>query len=117
MFTQIHCQAASFDATRTTFGRAAEAEAEAEAEACQQATKAPAEIGAPSSRLAEEAQHQGRATAAFASVLISVALLGSVVIGMTSMADSADMTLAKTSPTSGDLVTSKPACSPFGLKA
>ena len=106
MFTQTHCQAASFDTTRTTFGRAAEAEAEAES--CQQATKAPAEIGAPRSRLAEEAQHQGRATAAFASVLVSVALLGSVVIGMTSVADSADMTLAKSVPASGHLTAGKP---------
>jgi len=46
MFTQTHCHAASFDALRTTFRRAAEAEAR------QQATTAPAQLGAPSSRLA-----------------------------------------------------------------
>ena len=102
MFTQTHCQAASFDATRTTFGRAAEAEAR------QQATTAPAQIGACSSRLAGWPQHQGRAAAAFASVLVSVALLGGVVIGMTSMADSADMTLAKSSPASGHPTAGKP---------
>ena len=102
MFTQTHCQAASFDAMRTTFRRAAEAKAR------QQATMAPAQIGACSSRLAGWPQHQGRAAAAFASVLVSVALLGSVVIGMTSVADSADMTLAKSVPASGHLTAGKP---------
>jgi hypothetical protein len=85
MFTQTHCQAASLNAMRTTFRRAAEAEAR------QQAATTQTVIGAPSSRLAEEAQREGRAAAAFASVLVSVALLGSVVIGLTSMGSPADM--------------------------
>ena len=111
MFTQTHCQAASFDTTRTTFGRAAEAES------CQQATKAPAVIGAPSSRLAEEAQHQGRATAAFASVLISVALLGSVVIGMTSMASPAVMAEWSKSTPGCEALAGEQVCSPRGRTA
>jgi len=102
MFTQTHCQAASLNAMRTTFRRAAEAEAR------QQAATTQTVIGAPSSRRAEWPQRQGRAVAAFASVLVSVALLGSVVIGMTSMADSADMTLAKSSPASGHPTAGKP---------
>ena len=111
MFTQTHCQAASFDAMRTAFRHAAEAEAR------QQAATTQAVIGAPGSSRAGWPQRQGGAAAAFASVLVSITLLSSVVIGMTSMADSADMTLATTSAPSGDGVASKPASSPLSLTA
>ena len=111
MFTQTHCQAASFDATSTTFGRAAEAEAR------QQATTAPAQIGACSSRLAGWPQHQGRASAAFASVLVSVALLGSVVIGMTSMASPAVMAEWSKSTPGCEALAGEQVCSPRGLTA
>jgi len=66
MFTQTHCQAASFDAMRTAFCHAAEAEAR------QQAATTQAVIGAPGSSRAGWPRHQGRAAAAFASVLVSM---------------------------------------------
>jgi len=87
MFTQTHCHAASFDALRTTF------------------------------RLAEEAQRQGRVAAAFASVLVSVGLLGSVVIGLTSMASPADMSVSTTSAPVTELMARQQVRSPLGPTA
>ena len=65
---------------------------------------------------AELPRHVGRVATAVASVLILIGLLGSVVIGLTSMASHADMTVARTLPSSCDVAAGKPMCSPLGLK-
>ena len=87
MFTQTHCHAASFDALRSTFRRP------------------------------EEAQRQGRVAAAFASVLVTVGLLGSVVIGLTSMASPADMSVSTTSAPVTELMARQQVRSPLGPTA
>ena len=81
------------------------------------AAREPAEAPATSRTLqrrgAEWPRRQGRMTAALASVLISIGLLGSVVIGLTSMASPAEMTALKKADPSCD---ARPltACSPLG---
>jgi len=52
-----------------------------------------------------------------ASGLVSVALLGSVVIGMTSMASPADMSVARTSAPVDELTTRQQVPSPLGPTA
>ena len=91
MFTTTHRQSDSIDAVHTTCGDAAGAEARH-----QDTAPAPATTRLLRCSRTEWQQHQGRAAAAVASVLISIGLLGSVVIGMTSMASHADTTVART---------------------
>ncbi len=87
MFTPTHCQSDSIDAVHTSCGDAAGARHQ---------DTAPATTRLLRCSRTEWQQHQGRAAAAVASVLISIGLLGSVVIGMTSMASHADTTVART---------------------
>ena len=89
MFTVTHCQSDSIDAVHTAFGDAAGAGARHQ-------DTAPAATGLLRCSRAEWPQHRGRVAAAAASVLISIGLLGSVVLGMTSMASHADTTVART---------------------
>ena len=111
MFTKTHCHGASFNALRTPFRRAAEAQAR------QQGATAPAENGALSSSRVAWPRHQGRLTAAVASVLVSIGLLGSVVIGLTSMASPADMSVATTSAPVTELMARQQVRSPLGPTA
>ena len=89
MFTPTHCQSDSIDAVHTACGDAAGAGARHQ-------DTAPAATGLLHRSRAEWPQHRGRAAAAAASVLISIGLLGTVVLGMTSMASHADTTVART---------------------
>ena len=66
---------------------------------------------------AEWAQHRGRVAAAVASVLISIGLLGSVVLGMTSTAGHADTTVARTAQPGCNPVAGQPMCSLRGPTA
>ena len=70
------------------------------------AAREPAEAPATSRTLqrggAEWPRRQGRMTAALASVLISIGLLGSVVIGLTSMANTPELTALQKAGTSCD---------------
>ena len=88
MFTPTHRQSDSIDAVHTACG-------DAGVEGRHQDT-APATTRLLRCSRSEWPQRRGRAAAAVASVLISIGLLGSVVIGMTSMAGLADTTVART---------------------
>ena len=100
MFTQTNFHGASIETLRTAFRHAAQAEA-------RRLTTVPDTTGLPRRSGSEALRPWGRAAAVAASVLISFGLLGSVVLGMTSMASPADSTLAKTVPLNGTLIASK----------
>ena len=91
MFTVTHCQSDSIDAVHTACGDAAGAGARH-----QDTAPAATTTGLLRCSRAEWPQHRGRVAAAAASVLISIGLLGTVVLGMTSMASHADTTVART---------------------
>ena len=110
MFTPTHCHGDSIDAVHTACGHAAGAEARHQ-------DTAPATTRLLRRRRAEWPRHLGRVAAAVASVLVSIGLLGSVVIGLTSMASHADMTMARTAQPSCDLVAGQPTCSLRGPTA
>ena len=110
MFTPAHGCIDSIDATHAAFRQLAEAETH------QQATTPDTTRLVHHSR-AEWPQHRGRVAAAIASVLISIGLLGSVVIGLTSMPDPAATTEARKSAPSCEVVVGKAMCSPHGPAA
>ena len=108
MFTPTHCQSDSIDAAHTAFGHAAGARHQ---------DTALATTRLPRCSRAEWPQHRGHAAAAVASVLISIGLLGSIVLGMTSMASHADTTVARTAQPGCNLVAGKTMCSLSGPTA
>ncbi len=127
MFTNVqyaHCQAASMNAMQTTFRRAAEADLRKRTTALPKPLFAGVEANAATAPTqpdllqpevwglsrAEWSRQLTRAAAAVASVLISAGLLGSVVLGMTSMESPADTTSARASSPACVVAAVKPAC-------